>query len=53
MSPEPRQEVLAPATRNENIRAVMRGGYWWHTFRSNGTTHVLGRIGRVGDCLRF
>ena len=45
--------VLPPAAPKEHIRAVARGGYWWHTYRHNGRLIVLDRIGRVGDCLRF
>lgn len=46
-------QILPPAEGKAHIRAVLRGGYWWHTFASNGRTYVLGKIGRSGDCLRF
>ena len=53
MSPAPRQEVLAPAASKQHIRAVRRGGYWWHTLLLGEQTIVLGCIGKVGHCLNM
>lgn len=39
--------------KKQHIRAVIVDGWWYHCYVFRGSTILLSRAGRVGDCLRL